>query len=121
MNVLKIAQEIIAADIVDRVVDKEKVVREKTKTKKPVKKVIKDPTPEPSKPRPETSIPQIQIDAAMELAGLLREKVSSLLSELDLALNDLSGESSPSILDSKDDFKSLVLRLKAMKRKLMVV
>lgn len=120
MNVLKIAQEIIAADIVEKVVDKEKI-REKPRIKKPVKKVVKDPTPEPSRPGPETSVPQIQIDAAIELAGLLREKVSSLLSELDLALNDLSGESSPSVLESKDDFKSLVLRLKAMKRKLMVV
>lgn len=104
-NISKIAQEIIAVEV-----RKEKPM-ENEKPKEDVK-------PEP---KFETSIPQVQIDAAMELAGLLREKVSSLLSELDLAMNDLSGGTSPSILDSKDDFKSLVLRLKAMKRKLMVV
>jgi hypothetical protein len=106
MFIAKTAQEIIAAEV-----SKEKKIEDK----------VEESLPKPSKPRPETSVPQVQIDAAMELAGLLREKVSSLLSELDLAMNDLSGGTSPSVLESKDDFKSLVLRLKAMKRKLMVV
>jgi len=68
-----------------------------------------------------TSIPRQQIDSAIELANVIRDKVDNLLSEVDLALQDLNEESSPNILESKDDFKSLVLRLKQIKKKIMVI
>jgi tetrahydromethanopterin S-methyltransferase subunit G len=69
----------------------------------------------------QTSIPQVEIDEAIEIANVIREKLDNLLSEVDLALQDLNGENKPSVLESKDDFKSLVLRLKQMKKKLTVV
>lgn len=99
MNVTKFAKEIFAAEV------------------PPVDQKKQPPKPE----APVTSVPQNQIDFALELAGSLKEKISSLASEIDLAMENLSGTSSPSVLESKDDFKSLVLRLKQMKRKLMVV
>jgi hypothetical protein len=68
-----------------------------------------------------TSVPQDQIDEALEIANFVREKSDSLLSEADLAIQNLSGDSKASVLESKDDFKSLLLRLKQMKRKLSVV
>jgi hypothetical protein len=87
------------------------------------------PMPEPEIVKPEvapkkvlvTSIPQDQIDDALEIANFVREKSDSLLSEANLAIENLSGESKASVLESKDDFKSLLLRLKQMKRKLSVV
>jgi len=68
-----------------------------------------------------TSVPQDDIDEALKLAFQLRQFVEGISSEIDLAIENLQGESSPSVLESKDDFKSLVLKLKQMKRKLTLV
>jgi len=70
---------------------------------------------------PKTSIDQVEIDDALDIAKFVREKATNLLSEVDLAIKDLSGESKPSVLESKDDFKTLVLRLEKMKRKIAVI
>lgn len=68
-----------------------------------------------------TSVPQDDIDEALKLAFQLRQFVDGIASEIDLAIENLQGESSPSVLESKDDFNSLVLKLKQMKRKLTLV
>jgi len=89
--------------------------------KKIAKEILQQETPASDTVDVVTSVPQDQIDAALELAASLSEKLNSLSAEVDLATEDLSGKKSPSILESKDDFKSLVLRLKQIKKKLLVV
>jgi hypothetical protein len=89
--------------------------------KKIAKEILQKETPVSDTVDVVTSVPQDQIDAALELAASLSEKLNSLSAEVDLATEDLSGKKSPSILESKDDFKSLVLRLKQIKKKLLVV
>jgi len=69
----------------------------------------------------ESSIPQKEIDSALDIANFLRDKANSILADVELAIQDLSGKSKPSILESKDDFKSLFLKLKQMKKKIGVV
>ena len=111
MNTSKIIKEIIAAEIVKEEQPEEKkpnVVKPEVKIVEKTKNIV-------------TTVPQKDVDEAIELATILIEKVNSLASELDIAMNDLSSSSSPSVLESQDDFKSLVLRLKSMKKKLMVV
>jgi len=71
--------------------------------------------------KPATTISQVKIDEALEIANFIRDKTSNLLSEVELAIQDLNGVSKPSVLESQDDFKSLLLRLKQMKKKLTVV
>lgn len=51
----------------------------------------------------------------------LRDIVENLTTEVDMAIESLSGSSSPSVLESQDDFKKLMLKLKAMKKKLTLV
>jgi hypothetical protein len=70
---------------------------------------------------PQTSISKEKIDDVLDIAKFVREKATNILSEVDLAIKDLSGESKPSVLESQDDFKTLVLRLEKMKRKIAVI
>jgi hypothetical protein len=101
MNVLKIANEILA------------------------KEVVPGPDlPEDQVPKDETvvtTVPQEQVDEATTLAMELRDIVENLTTEVDMAIESLSGSSSPSVLESQDDFKKLMLKLKAMKKKLTLV
>ena len=69
----------------------------------------------------ETSVPQTQIVEAKDVASFCKEKLESLLSDVNLAISDLSGNNEPSVLSSKDDFKSLFLKLKNIKRKLSII
>lgn len=69
----------------------------------------------------ETTVPQEEIDKAIEIAITIRQKIDSLSSEIDIALQDLNGENKPSVLESKEDFKSLTLRLEQIKKKITVV
>jgi endonuclease III len=71
--------------------------------------------------QPVTSVAQEDIDAAIELATFARDKADSLLTEANLALENLSGKGKGSVLESKDSFHDLELRLEKMKRKLNVV
>jgi len=112
MNIKKTLKELIAAE---------------TKTEQPPEPAAEVDAPSVSVSEPtetktvETTVPQEKIDAAMELAATLQEKINSLATELGLAIEDLNGQTSPSVLESQDDFKSLVLRLQTIKRKIMVV
>jgi chromosomal replication initiation ATPase DnaA len=105
MNTNKTLNEILAA-VVKIPTDKE--VEEKT----PVK--VKQE-------QPKTSIAPEAIDDALEIATFVRDKSNSLLSEANQAIENLSGDSKASVLESKDDFHSLVLRLKQMKRRLNII
>jgi hypothetical protein len=69
----------------------------------------------------ETSVPEKQIAEAKEVASFCKEKLESLLSDINLSLAELNGDNEPSILSSKDDFKSLFLKLKNMKRRLSII
>lgn len=69
----------------------------------------------------ETTVPQEEIDKAIEIAITIRQKIDSLSSEIDIALQDLNGENKPSVLESKEDFKTLTLRLEQIKKKITVV
>lgn len=103
MNVLKIAEEIIAKETIPGPdLPPEKLDQPKSET------VV-------------TSVPETEVNEATDLAYELRDLISNLTSEVDLAIESLSGNSSPSVLESKDDFKKLVLKLKAMKKKLTLV
>jgi endonuclease III len=73
------------------------------------------------KQQPKTSVDQESIDEALEIATFVRDKANSLLSEANQAIENLSGDSKASVLESKDDFHSLVLRLKQMKRRLNII
>jgi hypothetical protein len=101
MNVLKIANDILA------------------------KEVIPGPDlPQEKIPKNEvvvTTVPKAEVDEATGIAMELRDILNNLTAETDLAIESLSGSSSPSVLESKDDFKKLVLKLKAMKKKLTLV
>lgn len=103
INLEKIAKEIIAA------------------APSPIPEVepeVKEPVKEETVT---TSIPQDQIDDALELANFAKERSQGLLTEANAAIENLSGEGKASVLESKDDFHTLVLRLKQMKRRLSVV
>jgi hypothetical protein len=69
----------------------------------------------------ETSVPMLEINKAKELANFCRDKLQALLSDTDLALQDLKGEKEPSVLSSQEDFKSLLLKLENLKRKISVI
>lgn len=101
MIVEKIAKEILALQV--------------------VRKSDPEPEIEPETEQTTTSIPQDEIDAAVEIATFVRDKANSLLTESNQAIENLSGKGKASVLESKDDFKSLLLRLKQMKRKIQVV
>ena len=118
-NIEKVSKEIIAEVILADILSSEKVSQEKALPAKTVVKTLPDATPDT--PETSTSIPQEDISEATELAAFVRDKTDSLLSEANLALENLSGKGKASVLESKDDFKSLLLRLKQMKRKLNVV
>lgn len=98
MNIKKIANDILGA----------KTEQEVAPETQPTKKIV-------------TSIPQQQIDEALDIANFSKEKATSLLSEANLAIENLSGVGKANVLESKDDFHTLVLRLKQMKRRLSVV
>jgi hypothetical protein len=65
-----------------------------------------------------TSVPVAEIHAAREVAAFCKEKLQSLLLDINLSISDLNGKEKPSVLSSKDDFKSLFFKLKTLKRKL---
>lgn len=68
-----------------------------------------------------TSVPRQEIDDALELTNQVIELLNGYMSDANNAIDNLSGSSAPSVLESKDDFKSLVLKLKNMKKKLTLV
>lgn len=68
-----------------------------------------------------TSVPQSQINEAKQLADEISELANNLVSEINIAKESLRGDKEPSVLESKDDFKSLFLKLKQMKKKLTLV
>lgn len=80
-----------------------------------------EPEVAPEETKIVTSVPQEQIDDALAMANFSKEKATSLLSEANLAIENLSGVGKANVLESKDDFHTLVLRLKQMKRRLSVV
>jgi chromosomal replication initiation ATPase DnaA len=113
MNTKQVLKEILAAEIPEEV-----------KKKSPPAKVVEEPEesqPKIVKQQPKTSIDQEAIDDALEIATFVRDKSNSLLSEANQAIENLSGDSKASVLESKDDFHTLVLRLKQMKRRLNII
>jgi hypothetical protein len=68
-----------------------------------------------------TSVPVAEIHAAREVAAFCREKLQSLVTDVNLAISDLNGKEKPSVLNSKDDFKSLFFKMKTLKRKLSAI
>lgn len=101
MNISKIANEIIAKEVI------------------PGPDLSEDQLPKSE--TVVTSVPQVEVDEVMGIAYELRDLIGNLTSEIDLAIESLSGNSSPSVLESKDDFKKLMLKLKQMKKKLTLV
>ena len=92
------------------------------KISKIAKEILDSPkTPENNTENVETTVPQEEIDNAIEIATTIRQKIDSLSSEIDIALQDLNGENKPSVLESKEDFKTLTLRLEQIKKKITVV
>lgn len=92
------------------------------KISKIAKEILDSPkTPENNTKNIETTVPQEEIDKAIEIATTIRQKIDSLSSEIDIALQDLNGENKPSVLESKEDFKTLTLRLEQIKKKITVV
>jgi len=68
-----------------------------------------------------TTIPEEKIKTAIKLAQGLQQKLNSLLSDVILSLEDLQKTEPPSVLESQDNFESLVLKLEKMKTKLISI
>lgn len=112
LNISKLAKEIV---------DEEMPVPGAPEKEMP----LPDETPEVQEPAGKkpvvTTVPQSEIDAALSLANELSQQLNGFTTDVNSAIESLSGTSSPSVLESKDDFKSLVLKLKNMKKKLALV